>query len=75
MQQQNAKAMYRIAAMNYVLGLEGIAKPDVEVAKGAAGGDDPKVKELLDNFEADIALVGDQVAPDGARAIARSPRR
>jgi hypothetical protein len=68
MQQQNAKAMYRIAAMNYVLGLEGIAKPDVEVAKGAAGGDDPKVKELLDNFEADIALVGDQVAPDGAKS-------
>jgi hypothetical protein len=67
LQQQIDKLMYRVAASNYVLGLEGVAKPDVEVAKSKAG-DDPKVKELLDSFESDVALVGDQVAAGGANS-------
>src|SRR5436853_4386906 len=52
--------------MNEVPGLKGGKMAEVEVAK--KGGDDPEVKELLDNFNADIALVGDQIAPDGAKS-------
>jgi hypothetical protein len=37
------------------------------VSKSKAGGDDPKVKELLDTFAGDVALVGDQVSAEGTK--------
>jgi hypothetical protein len=67
-QTENNKLMYRVRAMQFVLGLKGTAKEDVDQAKTQAGGDDPEVKEILDNFEADSALVGDQVVPAGPKS-------
>ena len=67
-QTENNKLMYRVRAMQYVLGLKGTAKEDVDQAKTQAGGDDPEVKEILDNFDADSALVGDQVVPAGPKS-------
>jgi len=66
-QQQIDKLMYRVAASNYVLGLKGTTLQDVDVAKSKAG-DDPEVKELLDSFASDVALVGDQVGSDGNKS-------
>ena len=66
-QQQINKLMYQVTAMNYVLGRKGVAQPDLEVAKGKVG-EDPEVKEILEGFAADVSLVGDQVAPDGAKS-------
>ncbi len=62
---ENNKLMYRNAAMRLVLGLGGVTKEEVELAKSKAGGDDAEVKEILDNFTSDMALVGDQVAAGG----------
>src|SRR5687768_3404885 len=67
-QTENNKLMYRVKAMQFVLGLKGWAKEDIDQAKNQAGGDDPEVKEILDNFEADSALVGDQVVPAGPKS-------
>lgn len=66
-QTENNKLMYRVAAMRYVLGLGGVTKEEVDLAKSKAGGDDNEVKEILDNYTSDMALIGDQVAPDGPR--------
>src|SRR5262245_4814337 len=66
-QAQNNKLMGRVVAMQYVLGLKGVTKQDVDLSKSRAG-DDAEVKEILDNFESDIALLGEQVAPDGNRS-------
>jgi hypothetical protein len=62
---ENNKLMYRNAAMRLVLGLGGVTKEEVELAKSKAGGDDAEVKEILDNFTSDMALVGDQAAAGG----------
>jgi hypothetical protein len=67
-QTENNKLSYRVTAMQYVLGLKDITKEQVEVAKSKAGGDDAEVKEILDNFDSDMALVGDQAAPAGPRS-------
>lgn len=63
-QLENNKLGYRVAAMQYALGLKDVTKEQLEVAKNSAGGDDADVKDLLEKFDADIALVGDQVAPE-----------
>jgi hypothetical protein len=65
-QKENDKLMARVTAMNYVLGLKGVGLPEVDVAKSKAV-DDPDVKEILDSFTSDMALLGEQVAPDGPR--------
>jgi len=65
-QSQNDKLMYRVQAMNYVMGLKGVNLQDVDVAKSKAG-DDPDVKEILESFEKDVALVGEQATTDGTR--------
>jgi hypothetical protein len=67
-QTENNKLSYRVNAMQYVLGLKDVTKEQVEIAKSKAGGDDPEVKEILDNFDSDMALVGDQAAPAGPRS-------
>jgi len=57
------KAMYKILAMQQVLGLRGVGDPEVQAQKGKPGvGEDVEVTELLNNFKADMALVADQVA-------------
>jgi hypothetical protein len=66
-QQQINKLMYKVDAMSYVLGVDNKVKEDLEVSKSKAGGDDPKVKELLDTFASDIALVGDQAGAEGTK--------
>jgi hypothetical protein len=66
-QQQINKLMYKVDAMSYVLGVDGKTLQDVDVSKSKAGGDDPKVKELLDTFASDVALVGDQVGATGTK--------
>jgi hypothetical protein len=66
-QEQNDKLLGRVAAMKYVLGLGGMTKEDVNVAKAKVG-DDPEIKEILDNFESDIALLGEQAAPQGTQS-------
>lgn len=63
-QMENNKLMYRVVAMQYVLGLKDVTKEQMEVAKNSAGGDDADVKDVLEKFDADMALVGDQVAPE-----------
>jgi hypothetical protein len=67
-QAENSKLLYRVKAMQFVLGLKGTAKEDVDQAKTQAGGDDPEVKEILENFDADSALVGEQVVPAGPKS-------
>jgi hypothetical protein len=67
MQANNNKLLYRVTAMQYTLGQKGVTKEQVDVAKGQAGGDDAEVKDLLDNFAADNALVGEQIATEGPR--------
>src|SRR6476620_6009761 len=66
-QSQYDKLMYRVQAMNYVMGLKGVTMQEVDLAKSKAG-DDADVKEILDNFEKDVALVGEQAAPEGPRS-------
>src|SRR4029079_2539454 len=66
-QTENNKLAYRATAMQYVLGLKDATKEQVEIDKSKAGGDDPDVKEILENFDSDMALVGDQAAPAGPR--------
>src|SRR6478752_4611791 len=63
-QMENNKLMYRVVAMQYVLGLKDVTKEQMEVAKNSAGGDDADVKDVLEKFDADMLLVGDQVAPE-----------
>jgi len=65
--QENSKLKYRMTAMNYVLGLKGVTKQELEVAKGIAGGEDADATEILASFDADMVLLGDQAAPDGAQ--------
>ena len=50
-QAENNKLVYRVTAMQFVLGLKGTTKEDVDLAKSQAGGDDAEVKEILDNFD------------------------
>jgi hypothetical protein len=64
---QSDKLLGRVTAMRYVLGVDGVAKSDVDLLKSKAG-DDPEIKEILDNFDVDIALVGEQVASKGTRS-------
>src|SRR4029450_10644617 len=64
-QTENNKLVGRVTAMNYVLGLKGRTLEDAKLAMSNAG-DDPDMKEILDSFEKDMALVGgEQVAPGG----------
>ena len=67
-QADNNKLLYRVRAMQYVLGLKGVDATQVELAKSQAGGDDAEVKEILDNFAADSAFIGEQVVPDGPKS-------
>jgi hypothetical protein len=61
-QNENNKLLGRVTAMNYVLGLKSTTMQDVDLAKSRAG-DDPDMKEILDNFTSDMTLVGgEQVA-------------
>src|SRR3954471_6673723 len=46
-QLNSKKLLYRVAAMQYVLGLKDVTKDQLEIVKSAAGGDDPEVKEIL----------------------------
>ena len=62
--QENKKLLFRVQAMNYALGLKGVTEQEVEIAKGAAG-QDADADEVLAGFKADMALLGDQAAPDG----------
>lgn len=62
--QESNKLKYRLAAMNYVLGLKGATEQEVEIAKGAAG-EDADATEILNNYKNDMAALGDQAAPDG----------
>src|SRR6476620_9447615 len=64
-QSQYDKLMYRVQAMNYVMGLKGVTMQEVDLAKSKAG-DDADVKEILDNFEKDVALVGEKDAAEAA---------
>jgi len=66
-QTENNKLLYRVTAMQYVLGLGDVTKEQVDIAKSKAGGDDAEVTRVLDNFASDMALVGDQTTPDGPR--------
>jgi len=66
-QQQINKLMYKVDAMSYVLGVDAKTLQDVDVSKSKAGGDDPKIKELLDTFASDVALVGDQAGAEGTK--------
>jgi hypothetical protein len=63
-EQENSKLKYRLAAMNYVLGVKDVTKQEVEIAKGAAG-QDADAEKILADYEADMALLGDQAAPGG----------
>jgi len=63
--QENNKLKYRLAAMNYVLGVKDVTKQEVEIAKGAAG-QDAEAEKILADFEADMVLLGDQAAPDSS---------
>ncbi len=62
---ENNKLLYRNAAMRLVLGLGGVTKDEVKLAESKARGEDAEVKEILSNFDSDMALIGDQVAPGG----------
>jgi hypothetical protein len=63
-QAQNDKLIYQATAMNYVLGRKDVTREQVELAK--KGVDDPDVKEILDAFNTDLALI-EQAAPEGPR--------
>src|SRR5213078_107033 len=64
----NGKLMYRVQALKFVLGMPNVTKQDIELAKTrAANVADPEVDEIMTNFDADMAQVGDQVAGDQAR--------
>jgi hypothetical protein len=65
-QKENDKLLARVVTMKYVLGLGGVTLPDVDVAKSKAA-DDAEIKEVLDGFTNDMALLGEQVAPEGPR--------
>ena len=58
-QQDRDKMFYKVRAMQYMLGLA--TKPEMEDA-GKGLGEDPEIAPLLRTFEADMALVADQVA-------------
>lgn len=60
----NNKLTYRALAMKYALGGGEVSKPEVDVAASTAG-EDAEAKAVLDNLAADMALVGDQAAPQG----------
>src|SRR5437868_6583621 len=66
-QKQINLLMYKVDAMSYVLGVDSKTLQDVDVSKSKAGGDDPKVKEVLDTFASDVALVGDQAGAEGTK--------
>ena len=51
-QTENNKLMYRVKAMQLVLGLKGTAKEDVDQAKNQAGGDDAEARERPSRAEA-----------------------
>jgi hypothetical protein len=59
------KLKYQAMAMQYVLGHRDVTREQVDLAKT---GDDPDVKDLLDNFDKDIALVGEQATAQGSRS-------
>lgn len=67
-QTANRKLLFREAAAKYALGLPETSLQDVEQAKANAGGDDPVAKQILDMFNEDAALVGDQLGPDQAKS-------
>ena len=54
-QKQINLLMYKVDAMSYVLGVDSKTLQDVDVSKSKAGGDDAKVKEVLDTFASDVA--------------------
>lgn len=63
--QQRAVADYKVAAYQYVLGLGGVTKDKVDQLRPAAPQQD--VDELLRAYEADMAMIADQVAADGVK--------
>src|SRR5262245_40741242 len=67
LQQDINKIGYRTTAMKYVLGMPGVTMQEVELEKGKAGGADQETDEMLKKFEADMAAMGDQAAPDEAK--------
>jgi hypothetical protein len=67
-QNEANKLKYHVKAMQYALGAKDVALSDVELAEKTAGGSDAEAKEVLENFNNDIALLGDQVAPEGPRS-------
>ena len=62
------KLKYQVATMQYVLGVKDVNLQDVDLAEKTAGGADPIAKEVLDNFNSDLAAVGDQIGADGAKS-------
>ena len=63
--QQRAIADYKVAAYQYVLGMGGVTKEKVDQLRPPTAQQD--VDELLRAYEADMAMIADQVAADGAR--------
>src|SRR5262245_895573 len=62
------KLKYQAQAMQFVLGLKDVTREQVDLAKSGVG-DDADVKELLDNYDKDIALVGDQATARNYRTL------
>jgi hypothetical protein len=65
---ENNKYLYRMRAMQHVLGLKNVTMQEVDLQKGKAGGDDPEVQEILTQFNSDMAAVGEQAAEGTARS-------
>src|SRR5690349_414780 len=61
-----SKANARVTIMKAALGVGDVTPADVDLAKGQAG-DDPEIKQVMDQFATDMALIGDQV-PDGTKS-------
>jgi chemotaxis protein histidine kinase CheA len=63
---KNNKLEYQVTAMKYMLGMPNVTKQEVELAAGKAG-KDADVEAMLAKFDADVAAIGDQAAPDEAK--------
>src|SRR5262249_31010860 len=53
-QKENDKLLARVTAMRFVLGVGGVTKEEVDLAKTKAG-DDAEIKEVLDGYTNDMA--------------------
>src|SRR3954452_10525065 len=61
------KANARVTIMKAALGVGDVTPADVDLAKGQVG-DDTDVKLVLDQFAQDMALIGEDAAPQGSKS-------